>query len=506
MKTFAERVADAPDAATATRWLSLARKERARRSLLEFAKYVWPSFEVSWHHVVLARHLDRVIAGDCRRLMINMPPRHGKSLLTSVLMPALYLARNPDKRVIACSYSAELANELARELYRVIDSDGFRDLFPDWHIGETRQANSFTIAGHRGAYLCAGVGGGIVGRGFNLGIIDDPIKGRAEASSETVRANTDDWLRNDFESRTDAADACEVLMHQRWHDDDPAARILRRMREPGATNWEVLELPAVAREDRHPDDHRRPGEALWPNRYPRPFLDAKRIDVGPYTWASVWQQRPTPEGGGIFKREWLRYWRTVNGQIDVDGARRPLGTGRRFATVDLAVMKATASDYTVIACWEYQADGRLYLLDVLRARLDGPDIVKAMHQARARWHLGEIFVEEVAWQIFLMQQAIVEGLPIRSIKPLGKKAERAFSATPWFEQGRVMLPSDAAWLADFEHELLSFTADESHRHDDQVDCAAYACQIAFAGGGALPAGNRIQRIGADGRDALWGMT
>jgi len=476
----------------------LLRRELARRSLLEFARFVWPDFETSWHHVVLAKHLDRVLDGKCRRLMIFMPPRHGKSLLTSILLPALFLARYPDKRVIACSYSAELAVELARELYRVLDSDRFRFLFPDWRLGEIKQANNFTIRGHRGAYMCAGVGGGILGRGFNLGIIDDPIKGRAEAGSETVRESTDRWLRNDFSSRADTADAAFVLMHQRWHDDDVAARVLRRMKEPGAAKWDVLELPAIAWEDgRHPDDPRKPGEALWPARFPVAYLNEKRIEDGPYTWSSVWQQRPTPEGGGMFRREWLRYYSRTGAYLEHAGTSVPADGGRRFATVDLAVMKSTASDYTAIGVWMVQA-GRLYLLDMVRKRLDGPDIVRLLHSLRERWRLAEIHVEEVAWQIFLIQAAIREGLPIRAVKPLGKKSERAHGALPWFEQGKVLLPNAAEWLDEYVSELTAFTANESHRHDDQVDCTTYATQIAF--GQSRSAG--LLAVGAAG---AWGV-
>lgn len=241
----------------------IARQVLARRALIPFAWYTFRGYAAAPVHRLIAGHLERVeryIATGGRegtgRLMIFMPPRHGKSELVSVRFPAWFLGRNPDARVILSSCTASLATGFSRQVRDIIRDEPYQTLFgvqstldeADWVriSDESRAADAWDIAGRRGGLIASGVGGSIVGRGANLGIIDDPFKDRNEAESKSVREAVDAWYRSAFYTRLEDG-AAVILMHQRWHYDDLAGRLLRRMVEDEDTDqWEVLSLPAIA--------------------------------------------------------------------------------------------------------------------------------------------------------------------------------------------------------------------------------------------------------------------
>lgn len=276
---------------------------QARTSPWNFARYLAPhAYDLSWHHELLYSHLDRVISGDINRLLVQMPPGHGKSEAVSRLLPAYSFGVNPDARIIACSHTQGLAADMNRDVQRIMDDWRYALVFPETKLNAAnvrtvsgsarRNADVFDIVGNSGYYKCAGVGVGIVGRRFDLGIIDDPIKDRKTANSPTLREDIWRWYTGVFHSRT-AKDARIILTLTRWHEDDLAGRLLQR--EPG--EWTVLSLPAVATGiDPHPDDHRKPGEALWPWFKNVAALDKIRA-MEPQDFAALYQQNPRPEGG-----------------------------------------------------------------------------------------------------------------------------------------------------------------------------------------------------------------
>jgi len=241
----------------------LAKRELARRHLIDFSTYTFPQYQVAAHNILLAQYLESVEryvstggAEGIGRLMVFMPPRHGKSELVSVRFPTWFLGRNPDKRVILASVTASLATGFSRQGRNIIQGVAYQAVFgnqsgQDEPVGlseDSRSAEAWNLAGHRGGLVAAGVGGSIIGRGAHLGIIDDPFKDRADAESQVVRDRVDDWYRSTFYTRLEDGSAV-VLMHQRWHADDEAGRLLKRMVEDeGADQWVVLNLPAIAEE------------------------------------------------------------------------------------------------------------------------------------------------------------------------------------------------------------------------------------------------------------------
>lgn len=290
-------------------------RRRARLGLEQFTTYTKPDYQVNWHHSALCRKLDQLMAGSIRRLMVFMPPRHGKSELTSRRLPAYALGRDPDMEVIACSYSDDLAGKMNRDVQRIIDSQQYRNLFPETtlygrNIRSTaqgtwlRNSDLFEVVAYRGAYRSAGVRGGITGMGANLLIIDDPIKNREEADSPTVREAIWEWYTSTFYSRR-SMDSRILITMTRWNEDDLAGRLLKLAAEnQRADQWEVLRLPAICEDSSNPDDPREPGEALWPDRYPVEELEKTRANSA-YEWAALYQQDPRPEGGTEWPPEYF---------------------------------------------------------------------------------------------------------------------------------------------------------------------------------------------------------
>lgn len=293
------------------------RRREARRRVLAFTKFTKPDYQTNWHHDVLCGYLDRFVAGDIKRLMIFMPPRHGKSELVSRRLPAFIFGQRPDANVIACSYSADLASRMNRDVQRIIDSDTYRRLFPESQLfganvrtvatgSYLRNSDIFEIVGHNGSYRSAGVGGGITGMGFHFGIIDDPVKRRKEAESEAFRNSVWEWYGSDFYTRQEGNGGI-LITTTRWHEDDLAGRILKQAAaDPNAEQWTVVSFPALFEPDiATPGDPRQDGEALWPGKFDVERLQKTRGVLGQYQFQSLYQQRPTAREGNRIKRAWL---------------------------------------------------------------------------------------------------------------------------------------------------------------------------------------------------------
>jgi len=279
----------------------------ARERMEAFVRLTFPGYEWGWHHRLLCSRLDDLVAGRITRLMVFMPPRHGKSELVSRRLPAFILGRDPDASLIACSYSSDLASRMNRDVQRIIDSDEYRRIFPGTRLygknvrtiadgAYLRNSDIFEVVGHRGVYRSAGTGGGITGMGFDVGIIDDPIKNRADAESATVQRGLWEWYTSTFYTRK-APRARILLTLTRWHVNDLAGRLLDlAANDPRADQWVVIDFPALC--DRiAADDPRQTGEALWPARYPLDELERMRAGMGEYDWLALMQQRPPASMG-----------------------------------------------------------------------------------------------------------------------------------------------------------------------------------------------------------------
>lgn len=294
----------------------LLRRRAARRSLLDFTLRTKPDYRPSWHHALLCRAIDRWISGEGRpNLIVCVPPQHGKSELVSRRLPGYLLGRDADARVIACSYGASLACAMNLDAQRVIDCGRYRSIFPGTTLGDgkggaRRNSDLFEVAGRAGAYRSAGVGGPIVGLPMDWGIIDDPFKNREEADSPAVREAVWRWYTGAFLSRAHSLTR-KLICHTRWHPDDLVGRLLKQAEDdPAADQWDVVVLPAVAEGTLHPEDPRRPGEALWPERFPLPLLMQRRA-ASLTDWAGIYQQRPRAVGSVEWPDElfdWPGFW------------------------------------------------------------------------------------------------------------------------------------------------------------------------------------------------------
>lgn len=299
----------------------LRRRERARRRLLAFTQYTYPSYQASWHHALLAETLDRFASGLTPRLVCCIPPQHGKSELFSRRLPALLLGRDPDTRIIATAYGASLASDFNRDVQRILDDDAYRRLFPGTRLSgrnvrhvagplPLRNSEVFEILGRRGFYRSAGVGGPITGQPMDVGLIDDPLKNREEADSPTIRQSIWRWYTGAFLSRAHKDTRIAIVM-TRWNLEDLVGLALKIAEEdPAADQWECLILPAVAEEVRCQGDPRQPGEALWPAKVPLSEL-LKRKAASITDWHSLYQQRPRAEGSVEWPDEhfnWPGFW------------------------------------------------------------------------------------------------------------------------------------------------------------------------------------------------------
>ncbi len=424
----------------------------ARRDLTVYATAMWRPFEAPAHIRLIADKLEAVEQGRVRRLMLFLPPRHGKSLLSTQFLPAWYLGLHPDHFVISASYGQDLADDFGRKVRNLIADPLHAALFPECRLADdSASMRRFNLTAD-GSYYAVGRGGPITGRGAHLLLVDDPLKDADEARSETIRHGLHEWYASVAYTRLQPG-ASIIIVQTRWHMEDLAGRLLREHAEEG---WDVVSLPAIAERD---DDFRREGEALWPEHYSLPTLEQIRQAVGSSTWASLYQQRPAAAEGAIFKREWFKQRYTV-----------PPRFSRIVLSCDTAFKTGTQNDYSVITVWGVAENG-YYLLFVWRARVEFPDLKRKLVELAREWKPSAILVEDAASGQSLIQELRSTSLPILPIKPDGDKVSRAAAVTPLFESGRVYLPESAYWLADFLDELAAFPVGV---HDDAVDSTTQA--------------------------------
>jgi predicted phage terminase large subunit-like protein len=425
----------------------------AHQDLACYATALSPQFQLAGHHELIVSRLEAIERGEILRLMISMPPRHGKSLLTSTNYPAWYLGRHPDRSVIFATYGQELSDDFGRRVRNLIADPAHQAIFPNCKLsGDSAAAHRFNI-NRGGAYFAVGRGGPITGRGAHLLIIDDPLKDYQEACSETTRKALYDWYASVAYTRL-APNGAIVLIQTRWHEDDLAGRLLANT---FGDDWEVLSLPAIAERD---ETFRRQGEALWPDRFPLSELEKIRRAVGERAFVSLYQQRPTAAEGAIFKRDWWRFYSS------------PLTSWNRIIqSWDTAFKTGTENDFSVCTTWGVSENG-YYLLHLWRERVEFPELKRVVASLAEHWKPNAILVEDKAsGQSLIQELKISTALPIITVKVDSDKQTRAQAVTPLMEAGRIFLPEAASWVNHFVEEMAGFP---NGIYDDIVDATTQA--------------------------------
>lgn len=451
-----------------------------------FVEHVQPGYQMGWVHERICAELDRflqdVVAQKSPRLMLTMPPRHGKSTLASRCFPAYALGRYPDLSFIATSYNAALASRMNRDVQRIIDSPEYAELFPGTRLAGMdagtrsawqRNTEFFEVVDHKGVYRSAGVSGSCTGHGAAIICCDDPVKDRAEADSPTVSQGVWEWYTSTLYTRL-APGGGIIIIQTRWSDTDLSGRLLEAQAKGEGDEWRVINFPAIAEQD---EEYRRKGEALHPERYPLEALERIKAAIGTRDWEALYQQHPVPDGGAIFKDEWLkRVWLPKDLPAKFDAV---------IMSWDLAFKSTDASDFVVgQLVGRHGAD--YYILDQERGRWSFTEtkakVKELAERARVRFPrvAPRILIEDKANGPAVIDALKREVSGIIPVEPDGSKEARAHAITALFEAGNVLLPdrSLAPWVDEYRLELTRFP---SGAHDDQVDATTQALRYLSAG-------------------------
>lgn len=447
--------------------------DRAHDSMLGFIKYMNPDFRINWHHRLIARYLDKFVAGEIIRLMIFLQPQIGKTEMVSRNLPPYIYGKDPSHKIIASTYGDSYASSFNLDTQKIIDTDKYRKLFPKVRLvgmGEddenyVRNSRMYDIIGTGGKYQSVGVGGALTGRTGNTLLIDDPIKNWIEAQSEAYRERLFKWFttvaRTRLKKTKDGKPPKILITCTRWHEDGLEARLLAMAKaNPKLPQWTVLMFPAIKEgTDCHPEDPRQEGEALWPEMISVDELEEiKQADAR--GWSALYQQRPSPESGEIFKRQWWKFYDKLPENFD-----------KIIQSWDLTFKKTKKSDFVVGQVWG-KVGARKYLIDQVRGRMGFNEQIGAFISVTQKYPLASgKLVEEAANGAALIDtlQSKIHG--IIPIRPTDSKENRAKAISPQVQAGDIWLPSPsiAPWINDYIEEHASFP---NGVNDDQVDATS----------------------------------
>ena len=421
-------------------------------------------FLPNWHNELIAAKLEACLRGETIRLIINVPPRSLKSHAATVAFPAYVLGHYPSAQIVCASYGQDLSNKHSMDCRTLMASGWYRGLFPTRLSPQKQSVQEFQTT-QNGGRLATSVGGVLTGRGADIIIIDDPLK-PDEALSETQRNGVNEWFDHTLYSRlNDKQNGRIIIIMQRLHEDDLVGHVLEQ------EDWDHVRLPAIAEENethiiespyRTRTVWRNIGEALHPEREPLPVLQHLRRTIGEYNFAGQYQQQPAPLGGGMVKAEWFKTY--VSGE-------QPAKFDMIFQSWDTANKSTELSDFSVCTTWG-RKNKKFYLLDVLRRRMDYPDLKRTVRSQADRFRPTNILIEDKASGTQLIQELIREGVyGVNRYEPTMEKIMRLHSVTNTIENGFVYLPTEADWRPSYIHELTVFP---NGKHDDQADSTSQA--------------------------------
>jgi len=438
------------------RLAQLKRNEACQDHFLPFVKAMWPEFITGKHHKIISQKLERVANGELKRLIINMPPRHTKSEFASFLFPAWMMGRNPRMKIIQATHTTELAVNFGRKTKNLIDSDDYKEVFPNVKLAADSKASGRWDTSNGGMYYAVGVGSNLAGRGGDLVIIDDPH------SEQTAMSNNgfDDaweWYTGGPRQRLQPGGSI-VLVQTRWSEKDMTGQLVRSMaKDPLADQWEVVELPALFNDDK----------PCWPEYWSFDDLSAVRASIPPSKWNAQYQQNPTGEENAIIRREWWKKWdRKVVPNLQYV-----------IQSYDTAFSKRETSDFSAITTWgvfypEESGTPGLILLDSQKGRWDFPELKEVALDQYKYWDPDTVIVEAKASGLPLTHELRTMGIPVVNFTPSkgNDKVTRVHSVSPLFEAGMVWAP-DETFADELIEEVAAFPNGE---YDDLVDSMTQA--------------------------------
>ena len=449
-------------------------KSAATNDLISFSQIIDPRYTPNWHHEVIARKLEearrKVENGINARLILELPPRHGKSEAATIKFPAQTLGIHPDWPVIVSSYSAELAEDFGLKTRDTLSHEHYQAIFNTTLRPDT-QARGRWLTSEGGGYTATGVGGAITGRGFKIGIIDDPFKNREEADSEVIREKVWNWYTSTFYTRQEGVSAIIVIC-TRWHLDDLVGRLLRQEKESKANNlphddWEVVRFPAIADKD---EEYRKKNEALWPDKFNLLALEKIKAAIGIYDWSALYQQSPISSENQEFKEDYFKH----RSPAEVERLET-----RRFITIDTAVSKAASADYTGIVrnFVDKENNWNLKAYRMKLSPLELMDILFTLYQQDRPEKIGiekTIYLQAIKPFLDEEQRKRNTFLPIVELEHNQvHKETRIRGLLPRYQSGSIYHIEGEC--KDLEEELLTFP---KAINDDVMDSLAYQLQLA----------------------------
>ena len=434
-------------------------RERARENFLDFVRYVWPEFICGPHHKMMAEKFEALVRGDLTRVIINIAPRHGKSELTSYLFLAWLMGREPTSKIIQATHTGELAMRFGRKVRNLMDSEIYKDIFPEVALAADSKAAGRWETNKGGEYFATGVGGAMTGRGANFLVIDDPHS-EQDALSETAMEAAHEWYTSGPRQRLQPGGRILLVM-TRWSKKDLTEMVLKdQAKDLRSDKWDVIEFPAIMPS----------GKSCWPEFWKINDLLAVKAALPVSKWNAQWQQNPTSEEGAIFKREWWRVW-------PHEGVPK---LKYIIQSYDTAYSKKETADFSAITTWGVfrpspDDPDSLILLDAKKGRWDFPELKRKAMEFYKFWNPDCVLIEAKASGLPLTQELRRTGIPVVNYSPGGRnkstdKVSRANSVSPVFEAGMVWAP-DQAWAEEVVEEMAEFPFGEN---DDLTDSAVQA--------------------------------
>lgn len=442
----------------------------SQEKFMHFVNKAWPTFIGGRHHARMAAAFERVASGECKRLIINMPPRHTKSEFASYLLPAWFLGKFPHKKVIQTSHTAELAVGFGRKVRNLVDTEVYHGIFPELALQSDSKAAGRWNTNKGGDYFAIGVGGAVTGKGADLLIIDDPHSEQEAALAEVnpdIYDKTYEWYTSGPRQRLQPGGAIVVVM-TRWSQRDLTAQVLKSAAQRGGEEWEVIEFPAILPS----------GNPLWPEFWPPEELAALKEELPNSKWMAQYQQQPTSEASAIVKREWWQIWEHDE----------PPACEFILMSWDTAFEKSQRADFSALTTWGifYQPDdtgvmrANIILLNAFRERMEFPRLKQVAIEQYTEWQPDGVIIEKKASGAPLIYELRAMGIPVQDFTPTkgNDKIARLNAVSDLFASGMVWYPN-TSWAEEVVDEVASFPAGE---HDDYVDSASMALMRFRKGG------------------------